>query len=191
MKDREFSIEDGYQILICFLPEFWWNFLKGVMLEKGLIKDKMMSPEECERASLEEKIKDNLHDANEFIFDTIPFDQGGCGKYLEEIIEKRMNISPKKQHEGLKIKEDILFQLIIDWCHYFNNKFKSPPGEYSPEEYAKDSLDFAIEWLEDMRKHPESHKKEWAMWNKIINEVEEGTQKGSNSSFNTQIEKAF
>lgn len=181
MKDREFSIEDGYQILICFLPEFWWNFLKGVMLEKGLITDGM-TPEELEFASAEEKIKDDLYGANSLVFDTIPFDQGGCGDYLEEIIEQRMNISPKKQHEGLIVKEDVLFQLIIDWCHYFNNKFEGPPNGY-----AKDSLDFAIDWIEDMKNHPEKHKKEWDIWNKIIDDVRKDIHKGSNSTFNTHI----
>ena len=57
MKDREFSIEDSYQIFAFFMPEFWWNFLKGVMLERGLISDGM-TPEEHEKASEEEKLKD-------------------------------------------------------------------------------------------------------------------------------------
>ena len=183
MKNREFSIEDGYQILICFLPEFWWNFLKEVMLERGMITDGM-TPEELEVASAEEKIKDDLYRGNAFVFDTVTSNLGGCGDYLEEIIEQRMNISPKKQHEGLIVKEDVLFQLIIDWCHYFNEKFK----ESSDSDFSKDLIDFSIEWLEDMRKHPKEHKKEWDMWNKVVDEVEHDIQKGSYSTFNTHLE---
>lgn len=180
MKDREFSIEDGYLILICFLPEFWWNFLKGVMIEKGLITDGM-TPEELELVSEEEKVKNKIYRANDFVFDSITSDLGGCGYYLEDIIEERMHIPPKQQHEGLRIKEDMLFQLVIDWCHYFKKKFEGPP-----KDYAKDSLDFAIEWLEDMRKHPEDHKK-WGMWNKVIAEVSKGDPKGAQSYFDTHI----
>ena len=181
MQDREFSIEDGYQILICFLPEFWWNFLKGIMLERGMITDGM-TPAEYEMASEEDKIKNKTYRANSLVFDTIPFDQGGCGDYLEEIIEKRMNIPPQKQHERLIVKEDILFQLIIDWCHYFRKKFKGPPNDYS-----KKSLDFAINWLEDVKTRPEKHKKEWDIWNKIIDDVRKDIHKGANSTFNTHI----
>ena len=186
MQNREFSIEEGYQILICFLPEFWWNFLKGVMIEKGLITEGM-TPSELDSASEEDKLKYSICDANEFYLCHIHADLGGVGYYLEDIIEERMHILPKQQHEGLKIKEDVLFQLIIDWCHYFNRNFKGSSQEYSPEEYLKDSLSFAVEWLEDMRKHPESHKKEWDIWNKIIEDVRQNIQKGSNSTFNTHI----
>lgn len=179
MKGREFSIEDGYQILICFLPEFWWNFLKGVMLERGMITEGM-TPAEYEMASEEEKIKDDLYGANDFVFNSTS-DLGGCGDYLEDIIEERMHIPPKQQHEGLKIKEDMLFQLVIDWCNYFKKKFEGPPNGY-----AKDSVDFAIAWLEDMRKNPKDHNKEWELWNKIIKEPRSGGW-GPQSDFDTHI----
>ena len=181
MQDREFSIEDGYKILICFLPEFWWNFLKAAMIEKGLINEEIMDPEEHEKASLEQKVKDKLHDANDFFLDGVFLDLGGCGDYLEDIIEERMHIPPKQQHEGLRIKEDILFQLVIDWCNYFKKKFEGPPNGY-----AKDSIDFAIEWLEDMRKNPKDHNKEWKLWNKIIEEPRSGGW-GPQSDFDTHI----
>ena len=182
MKNREFSIEDGYLILLLFMPEFWWNFLKGEMLERNLINEELMTPEALEGASEEEKSKDNLHDANEFFLDTVFLDLGGCGDYLEDIIEERLHIPHKQQHNGLSIKEDILFQLVIDWCCYFKRKFEGPPNGY-----AKDSLDFAISCLEDMRNHREAHKKEWVMWNNIVDRVSNGDLRGAQSTFNTHI----
>ena len=184
MKDREFSIEDAYKILICFLPEFWWNFLKGVMLEKGLIND--MTLEEMNRAPEEDKLKYSICNANEFVLTDIQSDLGGCGYYLEDIIEERMHVPPKQQHEGFRIKEDILFQLVIDWCHYFNRKFRGSNQKYSVEDYPKDSLIFAIEWLEDMRKNPKDHNKEWELWDKIIEEPRSGGW-GPQSDFDTHI----
>ena len=181
MKDREFTIEDGYQILICFMPEFWWNCLKGVMIEKGLITDGMR-PEELEQASAEEKVKHKIYRANSFVFDTVTSDLGGCGDYLEDIIEEKLGIPLKKQHEGLRVKEDRLFQLVIDWCHYFKKKFEEPP-----EDYARDSLDFAIDWLEDMRRHPQQHQKEWDMWEASIENILSGDKKWCYSAFSTHI----
>ena len=173
MKNREFSIEDAYQIFVFFMPEFWWNFLRGVMLERGLITNGM-TPEELEHASPEEKTKDTLYKANNFVFNTVTGDPSGCDDYIEKIIEERMKIPPKKQHEGLIIKENMLFQLVIDFCNYFSKNFKGPP-----KGYPKDSLNFAIEWLEDMREHPKNHKKEWDMWNESILDVTKRGQKSS------------
>ena len=181
MKDREFTIENGYQILICFMPEFWWNCLKGVMIEKGLITDGM-TPEELEQASAEEKVKHDIYSANSFVFDTVTSDLGGCGDYLEDIIEEKLGIPPKKQHEGLRVNEVVLFQLVIDLCHYFKKKFQGPP-----KDYAKDSLDFAIEWLEEMRKHPKQHQKEWDMWEASIENILSGDKKWCYSAFSTHI----
>ena len=173
MKDREFSIEDSYQIFAFFMPEFWWNFLKGVMLERGLISDGM-TPEEHEKASEEEKLKDVLYQANDFVFNVVPFDPSGFDDYFETIIEESLNIPPEKQHQGLNIKEKKLFQLAIDFCNFFKRKFKG-----SPNDFPQESLDFAIEWLEDMRKQPEDHKKEWDIWNEAITDVIERGQKAS------------
>ena len=184
MKDREFSIEDAYQIFVFFMPDFWWNFLRGVMLKRGLIKD--LTPEELDRSSEEDKLKYSICDANDFYLCHIHSDLGGIGDYLEDIIEERMHIPPKQQHEGLRVKEDMLFQLVIDWCHYFNRKFKGSTQEYSPEDSPKDSLQFALDWLEDMRNNPEEHKKEWCIWNEVIFDVIERKQTSS-SSFTSHI----
>ena len=176
MKDREFSVEDAYQIFVFFMPEFWWNFLKEVMFEKGLIT-KDMTPEEHEKLSEEDKKKDDINNANNLVFNVVPCDPNGCGDYLEDIIEDRMHIPPKQQHEGLRIKEDMLFQLVIDFCNYFMKTFQS---------YPKTSLNFAVDWLKDMRKYPEDHKKEWGIWNEAIFDVTERNQNCS-SSFTSHI----
>ena len=58
--DRAFPIEQGFQIVVFFLMDFWWKFLKDVMVEKGLINHKKMTPQERKLASGEDEMKDNL-----------------------------------------------------------------------------------------------------------------------------------
>lgn len=38
--NREFPVEKGFQIVVFFLMDFWWKFLKNVMIDKGLISPK-------------------------------------------------------------------------------------------------------------------------------------------------------
>lgn len=78
-----------------------------------------------------------------------------------------MNIPPIQQHHGLIVNEDLLFQLAIDFCRYFNNKFEG----YGEECKRRGSLNFTINWLEDMKKNPKKHQKEWDMWGKTIEYV--------------------
>ena len=173
MQNREFSIEDAYQIFVFFMPEFWWKFLKDIMYKEGLIT-KGLIPEEYEKASEKEKLKDVLYQANDFVFNIIPLDPSGCDDYFEKVIEERMGISSKEQHQGLHIKEKKLFQLVIDFCEFFKSKFKGLPNDFP-----KESLNFAIKWLEDMRKHPKSHINEWNIWNEAISDVIEKGQRAS------------
>jgi hypothetical protein len=165
---REFQIEKGFQIVVFFLMDFWWKFLKEVMINKNLIDLKEMTPKERESASKEDKAKDDLHYDNSIVFTTILGDPVGPGSDFEKVIEQRMHIPPSKQHDGLIVKEEMLFQLTIDFCNYFNRTY---------QKQGKDSLRFAINWLEDMRKHPEKHKTEWEMWEKTIEYVYSPGQK--------------
>ena len=64
MQNREFSIEESYHIFVFFLMEFWWNFLKDIMFEKGLIT-KGLTSKEIEIASDKDKRKDALYEANQ------------------------------------------------------------------------------------------------------------------------------
>ena len=105
--NRKFSIESGFQIAMLFSMLFWFNFLKNVMVNKGLISNKKMSPDEIKSASTEDKIKDDLHSKNDFFFLTIC--NGKSDDRFEKSVEKRLNVSRNKQHEGLIIKEKILF----------------------------------------------------------------------------------
>ena len=66
--NREISIEDGFQIVMLFLRDLWWEFLGKLMISKKLIPPKPMIQKERELASIEEKIKDNLYDDNDFFF---------------------------------------------------------------------------------------------------------------------------
>lgn len=159
---KEFAIEKGFQIVVFFLMDFWENFLKKEMVDKGLINQKKLNPKELESVTSKEKEKDDLHDDCHFVFATVCGDPAGPGSYFEEIIQQRMNIPPYKQHDGLIVEEDMLFQLAIDFCLYFNKKF---------EEYGKNSLNFAIKCLEDMRESPQLHKEEWNIWEKTIEYV--------------------
>lgn len=160
--NREFKIEKGFQIAVFFLMEFWWKFLKGVMIDKGLINPKKLTPQERETAPQKDRVKDSLHYDNGLVFITILGDPVGPGNDFEKVIEKRMNIPPNKQHDGLVVNEDMLFQLVIDFCDYFNKPY---------QEQGKDSLRFAIHWLKDMRKHPSKHKTEWKIWEKVVDYV--------------------
>jgi len=165
--NREFPVEKGFQVVVFFLMDFWHDFLKGQMVKKGIINEKLLTPEELDSASSEDKIKDAIHDGNDFVFSIVCGDPAGPGKYFEEIVEKSTKISPKKQHQGWIVKEELLFQFTIDFCDFFNRKFE----EYGEKCKRKNSLSFAINWLEDMRKHPEKHKTEWDMWEKTIEYV--------------------
>lgn len=161
--NREISIEDGFQIVMLFLRDLWWDFLSKKMISKKLIPPKKMSQKERERASLEENLKGDLYDDNGFFF-LVVCSGTSSDDYFEEVIEQRMNISPVKQHNGLIVKEDLLFQMTIDLCNYFNRKY---------QEQGRDSLRFAINWLEDMRNDPGVHKTEWNLWNQTVTEVTE------------------
>lgn len=163
---REFSIEEGFQITMLFLRDFWWEFLKSLMISKKLITLKIHKVKD-EKGRLKcIPNKDILHDNNDFFFLTVC--DGTSDDYFEEVIEKRMNIPPMNQHDGLRVKENILFQLTIDFCEYFNKRFQKE---------GKDSLRFAIDWLEDMTNNPETHKIEWDLWNQTIIDVTEKGQK--------------
>lgn len=137
------------------------------MIKNGLISEKKMSPRELKVASQEEKIKNELYDDNGFFF-FIVCNGSSSDKYFEEVIEKRMNVPAIEQHRGLKITKEMLFQLAIDFCDYFNKRF---------QQEGRDSLRFAIDWLEDMRNHPQKHKTEWNIWNKTIIDVIDNGQK--------------
>ena len=163
MKDREFSIEESYHIFVFFLMDFWWNVLKGIMVEKDLITDGM-TPEEIKTASESDKVKDILYEANHFVFTTIPGSVGGCPDIFETLLKERLNICDIKKHrQHIPLKENQLFQIIVDFSNYFTKNF-----EETPEEFPKDALVFANKWLEDMRTHPDKHIKEWGIWNKTI-----------------------
>ena len=64
----------------------------------------------------------------------------------------------------MQVKEELLFQLMIDFCQFVNKRFAVT---------MKDSLKFAIDCLEEMRKHPEDHQTEWKIWNDVIIDVTE------------------
>ena len=165
--NREISIEDGFQIIMIFLEPFFFKIIKPKMVERGLINPEELAVEKQKTISSEEKLKDDLYDDNGFFFLVVCSGTSSDG-YFEEVIEERMNIPSMKQHDGLIIKEDLLFQLTIDFCNYFNRKY---------QEQGKDSLRFAINWLEDMRKNPKAHKVEWDLWNQTIIKVTEHGQK--------------
>ena len=165
--NRKFSIENGFQIVMLFSMLFWWKFLKKVMVNKGLINNQKLTPKEKESASTEDKIKDDLYFKNDFFDLTIC--NGKSYDRFEKAIEKRLHISPNKQHEGLIVKEKVLFQLAIDLCEQFNDEYYKGCD--------KNSLKFAISWLEDMLKNPKAHKVEWNLWSQTIIDVMEKGQK--------------
>lgn len=137
------------------------------MVKKALINPSRISAQNLKLASEEEKAKDLLYEDVGFFF-LVVCDGSSADKYFEEVIEKRMKISPPEQHQGLFVGKDMLFQLAIDFCEYFNVRFQ---GE------GRDSPRFAINWLKDMRKHPEKHQIEWDMWNRVVIGVTEHGEK--------------
>lgn len=167
--NRTFEIEKGFQVVVFFLMDIWESFLKKTMMRKGLINQKKFNPKELENITPQEKIKDDLYDDCHFVFVTVCGDPVGPGSYFEEILQLRLNVPPQKQHEGLIVEEDTLFQLAIDFCIYFNKKLKKN---------GKSSLDFPIKCLEDMRSNPQLHEEEWNIWEKTIEYVNSPGEKG-------------
>ena len=94
------SIEDGFQVVMLFAQMFWYHSLKAravKLLSADIIKD------------------------NDFFFLCVC--DGTSYDYFEIVIEKKLGISKKEQHQGLKVSEEVLFQLTIDLCHFFNQRF--------------------------------------------------------------------
>lgn len=180
IKSREFSIEESYHIFIFFLMDFWWNFFKELLLKKKLITEQMTS-KELEFASPEKKSKHVAYESYDFVFDTLPGLPCGCSNHFEKLIEKNLKVYNKEWlHRGdLMIKEENLFQIVINFFHYVGKEFKGFPEE---------PLNFVIEWFEDMIKHPETHEEEWKIWNKAILNI---TKHGYRSSvpFGTHVEE--
>ncbi len=165
MKDL-ISIEDSFQSIMLFFQDFWDSFLRERMLQEGLIDPEL--PDNRSRAQVVPKSANiDLLEDNNFFFLVVCIGTSSSD-YFEEIIEKRMNIPATEQHHGLKITKKMLFQLTIDFCDYFNKRF---------QQEGRDSLKFAIDWLEDMRNHPQKHETEWNIWNKTIIDVIDNGQK--------------
>lgn len=164
---REISIEDGFQVVMIFLEPFFLKVVKKDMIKKGLIYQERIPTEKLSLATSEAKFKDKLHEDIGFFF-LVVCDGSSSDKYFETVVEHRLNIPPLEQHKKLIIKEDMLFQLTIDFCEYFNKRF---------QEEERDSLRFAIDWLKGMRKHPDEHQKEWEMWNQVVIDVTKHGQK--------------
>lgn len=165
MKSREFSVEDAYQIFMSFLSSFWYDFLKHKMADKGLVSRKLLLQKELKKLASKELEKANLYDANDFVLNDALLYPGRYAEDLKYLLEKKFQISNNANLESLRIKEEVLFQIIIDFCVLYNNSFNNPA-----ESFPKDGMSFAINWLEDMRKCPEVHKKEWALWNRAIDD---------------------
>ena len=157
---RTFSIEDGFQIVMLFLQDFWFEFLKQKMVAENIIDEDFenkMNPE----ASAEEQYKNTLHDQNWYFFAIVS--DGTSSDYFEKVIEDRLHIPAVKQ-SGMPVKEELLFHLMIDFCQFVNKRFAVT---------MEDSLKFAIAWLEEMRRHPEEHQTEWKIWNDVVINVTE------------------
>lgn len=154
------SIEEGIQIVMLFLLDFWCKFLKNMMIQGCLINPEVNHIRDDKGRLICSSTKDDLYDDNNFFFTTIC--NGTFNDYFEKVIEKRMHIFPFKKYNNLIVKEEQLFQLAIDFCDYFNKRHN---------QCDKDSLRFAINWLKDMRKYPKEHNLEWNIWNKIVSDV--------------------
>lgn len=167
---RKFSIEDGFQIVMLFFRDFWWNFLQELMIEKGIIHSKISKIKAIDGTLKPASKKDALHDMNDYFFLTVS--DGTSDDYFEKVIEKRMKIPPNKQHQGLIVSEESLFQLAIDFCKHFNSHL---------HDEGENSLMFAIEWLEDMKNHPDLHNTEWKIWKNTIIKVTKEDEKSLGS----------
>lgn len=164
--DRVFSIEDGFQIIMLFLQDFWFKFLKLKMISENLINKDFTNKVDLQ-ASDEERRKNILHDRNWYFFAIVS--DGTSADYFEKVIENTLQIPPIKQM-GMQVEESTLFQLMIDFCRFVNKRFAVT---------MEDSLKYAIDWLEEMRKDPKEHQTEWEIWNKIVIDViEHGARSG-------------
>jgi hypothetical protein len=160
LMEKFFSIEDGYQIVMLFLQAFWFKFLKQKMIAANLIYEDFGIKTEI-APTAEQQSKNTLHDRNWYFFAIVC--DGTSSDYFEKVIEDRLHIPPIKQ-SGIQVTEELLFQLMIGFCEFVNERFAAT---------MKDSLKFAIDWLENMRKHPEEHRVEWKLWNDVVIDVRE------------------
>ena len=109
-----------------------------------------------------------------FLFRLIQHSRTGTSSndYFETVIENKLGVPKKEQHQGLKVSKEVLFQLTIDLCRYFNERFKAE---------RRDSLRLAINWLSDMEQNPKDHQEEWAIWNEMVVAVTEHGKKSMGS----------
>lgn len=154
-------METGFQIVMLFLVRLWIEFLKEKMISLALIRETLALSE------LAGERDGNLYNLNDFFFITVC--DGTSADYFEKVIEDTLHMPPIKQM-GMQVREDTLFQLTIDFCRFVNKRFAVT---------MEDSLKFAIDWLEEMRRRPEQHQTEWEIWNKtVIDVTEHGARPG-------------
>ena len=132
------------------------------MVSRGLIFPEEATPKEREKLSEKDKEKDDLHFFNMIVFGSHLFESAGPSTEFKEVVQERLHIAPIDQRYGMMFEDSTYFQLAIDFLKYYNREY---------EQRGKDYLRFAIDWLEDMRTHPEKHHREWNIWEESIKYV--------------------
>ncbi|MBI3211801.1 MAG: hypothetical protein HYZ47_03855 [Simkania negevensis] len=160
---RRFIIENGFQIVMLFFISLW-EIIKPKMISLNLINSEIKyieAEKDTLRAATE---KDQLHALNTLFFH-IACMGSDCSSEFSEVLVKVLGI-PKEKQAGIIVTEEQLFSVAEEFCKLHHERFDHKLG-------------YTLDLLEEMRKHPEKHKEEWALWEKAITDV---TEKGLQSA---------
>ncbi|MBI3211802.1 MAG: hypothetical protein HYZ47_03860 [Simkania negevensis] len=157
--ERRFIIEDGFQIVMIFF-EYLWELVKPRMVSLRLITSKIHYTDIGKLATQ----PDELLTIYELFFEVacLGFD---CIGEFSRILTKVLGI-PKEKQASIIVTEEQLFSIAEEFCKLHHERFDHKLG-------------YTLDLLEDLRKHPEKHKEEWALWEKAITDV---TEKGLQSA---------
>lgn len=64
----------------------------------------------------------------------------------------------KKEQRTLQLFLSEIFSCVIEFCKIFNERCNS-------------KIAYTVDLLESMKKDPENHKKEWAIWQEMAKEI--------------------
>lgn len=190
-KGRELHIEDAYQIFMNFLGMFWWEALRPKMIKEELITTENNHLSMIEKYPPKKKEKAFLYLLNSEIFSSIGSRPLNCTNNFKDLILKMHLMESDEGVEDLQISEENLFQLVIDFCRFWNERWhKHPDAKIFAINPIPFPVSFGINMLEEMRKCPESYQEAWKVWNRVIDARIIEKRTFTNTSFKARVERS-
>ncbi len=96
-----------------------------------------------------------------------------CYAEWNEAINRTLQI-PKEDQKTLQLSLPEIFSCTIEFCKIFNERcnFK---------------IAYAVDLLESMKKDPESHKREWSIWQKMVKEISDDYESKDNFNWEARL----